>query len=106
MAYYSPTGVFRGKDRLQAFTAIGVVAPGAPYQVEMDGGFSPFRLNVIWSEARAAPVRPLLERLAFTRDNKSWGYQLRFGLFEITNGDLTLIAEAMAADGYGRRGDG
>jgi EVE domain-containing protein len=28
IAYYSPTESFGGKDRLQAFTAIGVVAPG------------------------------------------------------------------------------
>ena len=35
VAYYSPTETFGGKDRLQAFTAIGVVAPGAPYQADM-----------------------------------------------------------------------
>jgi hypothetical protein len=35
--YYSPTETFRGKDRLQAFTAIGIVAPGAPHQADMGG---------------------------------------------------------------------
>ncbi len=36
--YYSPTVVFGGKDRLQAFTAIGMARDGAPYQVEMESG--------------------------------------------------------------------
>ena len=40
VAYYSPTETFGGKDRLQAFTAIGVVAPGAPYQADMGDGIS------------------------------------------------------------------
>jgi hypothetical protein len=43
VAYYSPTLTFGGKDRLQAFTAIGTVAPGVLYQADMGGGFRPFR---------------------------------------------------------------
>src|SRR4029077_10421440 len=33
VVFYSPTDAFRGKDKLQSFTAIGVVKEGAPYQV-------------------------------------------------------------------------
>ena len=54
-------------DRLQAFTAIGVVKPGAPYQADMGGGFRPFRRDVAWGDAAEVPIRPLLESLAFTR---------------------------------------
>ncbi|HRD78649.1 MAG TPA: EVE domain-containing protein [Hyphomicrobiaceae bacterium] len=97
IAYYSPTEHFRGKEKLQAFTAIGIVASGAPYQADMGGGFCPFRRNVQWAEADAAPIRPLLGRLAFTRDGQCWGYQLRFGLFEISGADMQIIAAAMGA---------
>ncbi len=91
VAYYSPTETFGGKDRLQAFTAVGVVKPGVPYQVDMGGGFRPFRRDVAWSEASDVSIRPLLESLAFTRDNPNWGYQLRLGLFEIEPDDMELI---------------
>jgi EVE domain len=91
VAYYSPTETFRGKDRLQAFTAVGVVKPGVPYQVDMGGGFRPFRRDVAWSEVSDVSIRPLLESLAFTRDNPNWGYQLRLGLFEIEPDDMELI---------------
>ena len=97
IAYYSPTETFGGKDRLQAFTAIGIVAPGVAYRPDMGGGVFPFRRNVLWSEAVDAPVRPLLGCLSFSRDNQNWGYQLRFGLFRITDEDMRVIASAMRA---------
>jgi len=95
IAYYSPTNSFGGPDRLQAFTALGTVEPGTPYEVDMGGGFRPFRRDVSWREAVEAPIHPLLDHLSFSRGNKNWGYQLRFGLFEIPPQDLSLIAAAM-----------
>jgi hypothetical protein len=97
VAYYSPTEGFGGKDRLQAFTAIGVVAPGAAYRAETGDGFRAFRRDVLWSDAIEAPVRPLLGCLSFARDNRNWGYQLRFGLFRIEDEDMRIIASAMDA---------
>jgi EVE domain len=97
VAYYSPTEIFGGKDRLQAFTAIGVVAPGSPYQAEMGGDARAFRRDVLWSEAIETPIRPLLGSLSFARDNPNWGYQLRFGLFAIADEDMRTIASAMRA---------
>ncbi|WP_049736365.1 EVE domain-containing protein [Rhizobium ecuadorense] len=94
--YYSPTVVFGGKDRLQAFTAIGQARNGAPYQVEMESGFRPWRRDVDWRLAEETPIRPLLGRLAFTRVAPNWGYQLRFGLFGIGDEDADMIAEAMS----------
>ena len=44
-----------------------------------------------------APIKPLLDRLDFTAGKSNWGYQLRFGLFEISDHDFRLIAEAMGA---------
>lgn len=96
VVYYSPTETFGGRDRLQAFTAIGRIVPAAPYRFDMGGGFVPFRRDVAWWPARETPIRPLLPRLAFAADG-NWGYRLRFGLFEIGEGDMDVIAEAMMA---------
>jgi hypothetical protein len=97
VAYYSPTNVFRGNDRLQSFTAIGVVRDGIPYQGDMGGGFSPFRRDVDWCAAAEVPIGPLLGRLQFTTGRRNWGFQLRSGLFEISAPDMAMIAEAMSA---------
>ena len=96
VVYYSPTNVFRGNDKLQSFTAIGVVRDGAPYQADIEG-FSPFRRDVDWRTAREAPIKPLLGQLKFTTAKRNWGYQLRFGLFEISGHDMAMIAAAMEA---------
>ncbi|WP_214476188.1 EVE domain-containing protein [Mesorhizobium sp. dw_380] len=95
--YYSPTTVLGEKDGLQAFTAIGTVREGEPYQGDMGGGFTPFRRDVEWMAAEETPIKLLLDRLDFTAGKSNWGYQLRFGLFEINDHDFRLIAEAMGA---------
>ncbi|SDM95503.1 EVE domain-containing protein [Afipia sp. GAS231] len=97
VVYYSPTSVFRSKDQLQSFTAIGIVRDGAPYQAGMDGGFMPFRRDVSWCATEDAPIKPLIGRLAFTTAKRNWGFQLRFGLFEISEHDMATIAAAMGA---------
>ena len=90
---YSPSHALRGKDRLQAFTAIGTVK-GALYQADMGFGFHPFRRDVAWHDAEPAPLAVLQEELAFTQE-KNWGYRLRQGLVEISDADMTTIAAAM-----------
>lgn len=97
VVYYSPGTAFRGRDRLQAFTAIGVVNPGEPYAFDMGGGFCPFRRDVTWLPSQEAPIKPLLDELGFSSGRKNWGYQLRFGLFPIAAGDMEIIARAMGA---------
>lgn len=101
IVYYSSVQRFGGTDRLQAFTAIGDVAPGEPYQVDMTPGFHPFRRDVRWHAAREAPIAPLLDRLSFTAGKRHWGYPFRFGIFEITPQDWDLIASAMASGAAG-----
>jgi hypothetical protein len=90
---YTPSHALRGKDRLQAFTAIGTVR-GALYQADMGFGFQPFRRDVAWHDAQPAPLAALQEELAFTQE-KNWGYRLRQGLVEISDADMTIIAAAM-----------
>jgi len=96
VAYYSPTVTFGGKDKLQAFTLIGRVKLGDIYQGEM-GDWIAHRRDVDWADADDAPIAPLLDQLDFTAGKTNWGYQLRFGLFEISEHDFTLIADAMHA---------
>jgi hypothetical protein len=98
VVYYSPTEQFQGKTPLRAFTAIGLLEDCAPYQVDMGGGFCPFRRNVRWAPSAEVPITPLLCSLDFSADNRHWGYQLRFGLFEISEHDMLLIANAMHAE--------
>jgi hypothetical protein len=96
VAYYSPTITFGGKDKLQAFTLIGRVKDGEIYQGEM-GDWVAHRRDVDWAAADDAPIAPLLDQLDFTAGKTNWGYQLRFGLFEISAHDFDLIAAAMHA---------
>lgn len=94
---YSPTRSFRGSDRLQAFTAIGVVRADDAYQVDLGNGFQPFRRNVKWFDAHEAAIAPLLDALEFTAGKARWGGALRFGLLAISDHDFSCIADAMGA---------
>ena len=96
VAYYSPTVTLGGKDKLQAFTLIGRVKDGEIYEGEM-GDWVAYRRDVDWAGAEDAPIAPLLDELDFTAGKTNWGYQLRFGLFEISAHDFELIAKAMHA---------
>ena len=91
---YTPSHAVRGKDQLQAFTAIGTVKQGSPYQADMGFGFRPYRRDVAWHEAEPTPLAALRDALTFTRE-KNWGYRLRQGVVEISDADMTAIAEAM-----------
>jgi hypothetical protein len=95
---YSPTAEFGGKERVQAFTAIGVVSNRAPYVVDMGGGFRPSRADILWRSSRPAPIRPLVGRLALTRGRANWGGAFRFGFCEIGEQDFGLIRVAMGVD--------
>jgi hypothetical protein len=93
--YYSPTQTFGGRDKLQALTAIGIVAAGDGYQVDMGEGFCPFRRNVTWLDARVAAIAPLLDVLELTAGKRNWGGAFRFGLRAISEADVAVIATAM-----------
>jgi hypothetical protein len=95
LIYYSPTEQFGRGPALQAFTAFGHVLERAPYQHDMGGGFVPWRRDVAYEDAWAAPIRPLLDTLSFTRGQPAWGARFRYGLFEIAAEDAATIAHAM-----------
>lgn len=97
VVYYSPTHTFGGKDKCQAFTAIGTARDHPPYPFQMHADFCPFRRDVAWLPAQAASILPLLDQLSWSRHNKNWGYPLRFGLIPLTQADIQHIATAMQA---------
>jgi hypothetical protein len=98
VAYYAPTQRMGGGDRLQKFVSLGVVQPGEPYALDTGGGFTPFRRDVAYVAAEEASILPLLEQFDFVEDPQRWGYKFRFGLFDISEHDMRLIARAMQAD--------
>ncbi|HEY3919434.1 MAG TPA: EVE domain-containing protein [Stellaceae bacterium] len=98
VAIYSPTTSLGGKEKCQAFTLLGIVREGEPYQVEMSVGFHPFRRDVRWLATHDAPIAPLLDTFDFTAGKRNWGDQLRFGLFAVSDHDMTRIAKAMAVE--------
>ena len=61
------------------------------------GDWIAHRRDVDWAPSTDAPIAPLLEQLEFTAGKANWGYQMRFGLFEISAHDFQLVAEAMGA---------
>lgn len=95
LIYYSPTHSFGGKDTCRYFTAIGTVDHGDPYTFEMSEGFIPWRRNVTFLKSQEVPIEPFLEKLAFIKDKKKWGFPFRRGSFEIYQNDFELIAKSM-----------
>lgn len=98
VAYYAPTQRMGGGDRLQAFVSLGVVQPGEAYALDMGDGFKPFRRDVAYVAAEEVSILPLLEQFDFVEDPQRWGYKFRFGLFDISDHDMRVIARAMQAD--------
>jgi hypothetical protein len=101
IVYYSPSEKMRAGEPIQAFTAAGQVADAAPTQVDMGGGFRPWRRRIEWQLTSEAPIRPLIGDLAFIRDKQRWGGVFRFGLLSISAADFGMIAKAMAMEGAG-----
>ena len=98
LVIYSPRTEMGGGEPLQAFTAYGIVGPDEIVRVSMAPDFHPFRRPVSFLPAQEAPIRPLLNRLSFTRDEAHWGMALRRGQVPLTMRDLDLIAGALGLE--------
>ena len=98
LVVYSPRTAYPDGEPLQAFTAIGVVITGEVYQVEMSVDFKPYRVDVRFQNSREAPIKPLVERLAFIQNKTHWGAAFRFGYLKVSAEDFNLIAESMGVE--------
>ncbi len=91
--FYSPTITFGGKDKLQAFTAIGIVKTGIVYQFEMSPDFIPFRIDIDYLVCKEVPINNLKNELNITQG--SYGMLFRRGHIEISEHDFYKIASSM-----------
>jgi EVE domain len=101
LVYYSAQQRLGEKSPVQAFTAIGRIADGEPWQAEPqgpEGRFRPWRRRVDYrADARWAPLADLRDRLALTAD-PNWGNRLRRGLLALEGSDLAMIHDAMTGE--------
>jgi hypothetical protein len=97
-AIYSPRTSYPNGTLLQAFTAVGRVCTGIVYQVDDSAESRPFRIDVEYLPATAAPIRPLIESLTFLRSKTHWGAAFRFGFLRVPGDDFARIAVAMGRD--------
>jgi predicted RNA-binding protein len=98
IVFYSPKTAYEGGEPLQAFSAIGEIADEEVYQEEMTADFTPWRRKVNFLKCQELPIKAVLDDLTFIRDRSHWGYQFRFGVFEINQQDFELIRGVMQAD--------
>ena len=96
--FYSPRVEYEKPEKLQCFTAIGKIADEEIYQVDMGGGFVPFRRNVTFLPAQDVSMLPLIDRLTFIKDKTHWGVPFRFGTLQIPEEDFRFIASKMVDD--------
>lgn len=102
-AFYAPRERMGAGEIVQAFVALGEILDSAPEPTprRMGDGEAWVR-RAAYLPVRRAPVRPLLERLAFARGRGShWGMAFRRGLFAVGEEDFAVIEAALrgAADG-------
>jgi EVE domain len=96
LVYYSPRATFPKGEPLKAFTALDRIADDEVWQAD-EGDFKPWRRRVDYEEgAREVPIATLKDELELTSE-PNWGYQLRRGLVELSDGDFALIRAAMTA---------
>lgn len=93
--FYSSKFTFEKGEPYQKFTAIGHVCDDEIYRVEMTPGFFPYRRNAIFYPNRDIEIRPLIEHLNFIQNKEKWGYNFRYGFFEIPQADYKMLADKM-----------
>jgi hypothetical protein len=93
--YYSSKVKMEEPALYQKFTAIGIVKDDDVYQVDMGGGFKPFRRNIGYFDAKHLDIKPLIYNLPFIKNKKTWGYVFRYGFFNIDQKSFEIIANGM-----------
>ncbi|WP_020060515.1 EVE domain-containing protein [Bacillus sp. 123MFChir2] len=96
--YYSSKHQFNEKTPCQMFTAIGKVIDDHIYEFDMGNGFIPFRRNIKFYSCKETDIHPLIDKLSFIQDKKTWGFPFRYGHLKISKEDFTLIAQEMGIE--------
>jgi hypothetical protein len=95
LIYYSPVARFGDTQKLQQFTAVGIVDGDDTWQAH-EGDFHPFRRTAQYRPAHPVALSAIRDRLQFTAGS-NWGYQLRRGLVLISHEDAIEIETAMTS---------
>jgi predicted RNA-binding protein len=93
--FYASKEGMDSKEPYQKFVAIAEAADDKIQQVDMGKGFEPFRRNAKFKRTKEVEIRPLIEKLDFIKNKKSWGFIFRTGFFEIEKKDFELISGQM-----------
>jgi hypothetical protein len=94
LVYYSPRATLGDGTPLRAFTAIGVVDDGEPWQAD-EGGSRAWRRRVVYDRgAVEVPLDDLRHRLELTAA-PHWGHRLRRGLVPLSDHDAVVVRSAM-----------
>lgn len=93
VTYYAPRETPDGPP-CQAFVALGTITGEAPEERDL-GGFSLWVRAAAWEPVTPAPVRPMLDDLAFVTNKRSWGMAFRRGLFPVGDADFARIEAAL-----------
>lgn len=92
---YSPQLAYKRNEPCQRFVALAELTDKQITQVEVLPDFKPFRRQAKYSAIKEVEIRPLLDKLEFIKNKKSWGYYFRFGCFEINAHDFQVIRSQM-----------
>ena len=96
IVFYSPKVHFQGKEPLKKFTAIARVEKDESYESAMGTNFKAYRRDVKFLPAKETDIAPLVPKLSFIKNKKSWGFMFRFGFFEISKEDFAIVSKEMS----------
>ncbi|MGF6930390.1 hypothetical protein QFZ48_005890 [Chitinophaga sp. W2I13] len=101
--YYSGKQTLEKPQACQEFTAIGKVMDDEIYEIRVSENFCPSRRKIEFLPGEDVSILPLIPRLDFIQNKKSWGYPFRFGFFEINRHDFELISSQMLQKNYAQK---
>ncbi|MGF6848099.1 hypothetical protein QFZ51_003334 [Chitinophaga sp. W3I9] len=101
--YYSGKQTLGKPEACQEFTAIGKVMDDEIYEIRVSENFCPSRRKIEFLPGEDVSILPLIPRLDFIQNKKSWGYPFRFGFFEINRHDFELISSQMLQKNYAQK---
>ncbi len=95
-AFYSPKSGVSDGETVQAFTALGTVTAGVPYEKSWAGTeYTAWVRDAAYDEVTRTPIKPMLEDLSFITNPRYWGMAFRRSLFEVNATDFVKIEKAM-----------
>ncbi|UJH69853.1 EVE domain-containing protein [Ornithinimicrobium sp. INDO-MA30-4] len=97
LIYYCPTQERAGKAKLQQFTAFGTVSDDEIWQAD-ELSLQPYRRRIKYASVTPTPLAEVKDHLDLTAA-RNWGYQLRLGLVQLSDRDVSTLATAMGVSG-------